>query len=176
MSVKLALSFKRCAKNNWIHVHKQLQAAEVGESLGQFQSEFPGCWKPQQCPFPKGTKAGAAAEWDSRSSFPRAPCPAQGILLLSLCAYVHPASLDAGRLQLRQLYCLPNAMGRISMDLSCHSGPQLVQSLLSRWHKQALFGNPFLARFLATRGKYCICFLISMWGYFRCCEQSTVLD
>lgn len=43
----------------------------------------------------------------------------------------------------------------------CGYQSELVKGLLSREHKQALFGNPFLARFLVIVVKYFFCFLFS---------------
>ena len=135
-------------------------AAGVGESLRQFQCK---CHKLWQCTFPKGTEASAAAEWDSRSSFPPSSPPCTGPSpACSSCRCTHPASLDSGCLQHGQLYCLRDGTGRILTDLSCRYQSQLVKRLLSRWHKQALFGNPFLAQFLVIGGKYFLCFLTSM--------------
>ena len=88
----------------------------------------------------------------------------------------HPALLDLGCLQHGQFYYPPDGMGGILKDLSCHYQSGLVKRLLPRWHKQGLFRNPFPALFLVIGGKDFVCFLISTWGYFRCCEQSTVLD
>lgn len=174
MSVKLALSFKNYTKNNWIHSYKHLQQLRLGSHSGNFNVSVQVAANSGNARFPKEPKPALLLNGTAEQLSTK--LPALPVVSCSSCSCTHPTLLDSGCLQHRQLYCLLNVMGRISKDLSCHYQSQLVKRLFSRWHKQALIGNPFLALFLVTGGKYFVCFLISMWGYFRCCEQSTILD
>lgn len=102
------------------------------------------------CAFAKGTKATAAAEWDSRSSFSPSSLLLPGQFpACSSHRHAHPASLDSGCLQHVRSYSLPDEMSGILTGLCCHYQSQLGKRLLSRWPK------PFLAQLLVTWGIFC---------------------
>lgn len=99
--------------------------------------------------------------WDSRCSFPPNSKPCLGLSLQpdtsSLAAFWDAPNMG------NPSACRMGWMCRILMDLSCHYQSELVKKLLSRWHKQALFGNPFLALLLVTGVNIPLVFC-SPWG------------